>query len=210
MNESSPQVLLKFGAEMSSKKDQKGFSLPELLIVLFVIAIIVVLALPQIMSSRRMFRFAGVQRQVVTVLREARQEAIAQRAAVTFRYDDTGKKLIIFGGKFGAAGTVQNQIHELYGNGLPQDDIIYGRPAGASTAALGDTTNLASLSAGKVDITFQTDGSVVDASNNPQNKAIFFYDNQSPAESAFAVSVLGAGGRAKLWRYSSGVNMYVE
>jgi prepilin-type N-terminal cleavage/methylation domain-containing protein len=35
---------------------QKGFSLPELVIVLLVLAILVTLALPQIISSRRLFR----------------------------------------------------------------------------------------------------------------------------------------------------------
>jgi Tfp pilus assembly protein FimT len=200
---------------MSSKinrkgKNQNGFSIAELLIVFFIVAIIVVLALPQIMSSRRMFSFNAVQRQMISVLREARQEAMSQRTAITFRYDDTNKRIILFGGKFGIAGNAQNQIYELSGNGVLKDNFIYGRPAGATTAALGDATNLTVLSANKVDITFQTDGSIIDASNNPQNKALFFYDSRSPAESAFAVSLLGAGGRAKLWRYSSNVNMYVE
>lgn len=196
--------------KIKSENNQKGFSIAELLIVCFVVAIIVVLALPQIMSSRRMISFNAAQRQVVSVLREARQEAISQRTAITFRYDDTNKSLILFGGKFGVAGNAQNQVHELSGNGVQLDNIVYGRPSGATTAALGDATNLTNLSTGKIDITFQTDGSIVDASNNPQNKALFFYDAQSPSESAFAVSLLGAGGRAKLWRYSSNVNMYVE
>ena len=87
---------------------------------------------------------------------------------------------------------------------------MYGRPTGVSAAALGDATNLTTLTANVVDIAFQTDGSVVDASNNPINKALFFYDTNTPNDTAFAVSVLGAGGRAKIWRYSSNVNVYVE
>ena len=57
-------------------KNQKGVSLPEVLIVLFIIAILVVLALPQITASRRMFLFSGIQRQVSTSLNEARQNAM--------------------------------------------------------------------------------------------------------------------------------------
>lgn len=192
------------------RKNQKGFSLAEVLIVLFVIAIIVVLALPQIISSRRLFRFAGVQKQIVSVLREARQEAMSQRTPITFRYDNTNKRVLLSGGKFGAAGDAKNQIHELAGNGVTQDEVMYGRPTGVTTAALGDATNLTALTLNRVDITFQTDGSVVDGSNNPKNHALFFYDDSNPAESAFAVSILGAGGRTKLWRYASAVNMYVE
>ena len=182
----------------------------ELLIVLLVISIIVVLALPQIMSSRRLFRFAGVQRQVVNTLREARQHAISQRKTITFRYDDANKRVILFGGTFGNAGDSNNQIYELAGDGVTKDELIYGRPTGASAAALGDGTNLTSLTGNVVDVAFQTDGSVLDASNNPLNKALFFYDPKTPNDTAFAVSVLGAGGRAKLWRFSSSVNVYVE
>lgn len=198
------------GNKSVTNRNQKGFSLAEVLIVLFIVAIIVVLALPQMISSRRMFRFAGVQRQVVSILREARQESIAQRTSITFRYDNLTKRIILFGGKFGNAGDGNNRIFELSGDGVAQDDVAYGRPTGASAAALGDATNLTTLTANKLDISFQTDGSVIDASNNPKNNALFFYDGSSPAESAFAVSILGAGGRIKLWRYASNVNMYVE
>ncbi|MGI8545445.1 MAG: prepilin-type N-terminal cleavage/methylation domain-containing protein [Aridibacter sp.] len=187
-----------------------GFSLAELIIVLLIISIIVVLALPQIISSRRLFRFSGVQRQIVTVLRETRQEAMSQRKAITFRYEDNKKQIVIYGGKFGANGDAQNRVGQLADSGLISNDIKYGRPAGASVAALGDGTNLTNLTNGVVEVTFQADGSVVDTSDNPQNKTVFLYHSKYPNESAFAVSILGAGGRIKLWRFSQGVNAYVE
>ncbi len=90
-------------------KNQKGFSLPELLIVLLIISILVVLALPQITASRRLLRFSGIQRQLGTSLNEARQNAMSQRKAVTFRYDDANKRIIIYGGSFGALGDAKNQ-----------------------------------------------------------------------------------------------------
>lgn len=192
------------------KFSQKGISLPELLIVLFVIAIIVVLALPQILSSRRLLRFSGMQRQVVSSLREARQEALSQRAAITFRYDDASKNVIIYGGSFGSLGDQKNRSVAVAGEGLEPGEVIYGRPAGAPVSALSDGANLTSLASSAVEITFQADGSVVDASDIPVNKALFFYNAKNPSETAFAVSVLGAGGRSKLWRYSQGVNAYIE
>lgn len=191
-------------------KSQKGFSLPEILIVLFIIAILVVLALPQITASRRMFRFAGIQRQVSTSLNETRQNAMSQRTAVTFRYDNVGKRILIYGGIYGALGDANNKITSFATSGLLASEIIYGRPTGVSTAALGDTSDMTALSSNVVDITFQPDGSVVDASGNPVNKALFFYDSKSKKDGAFAVSVLGAGGRTKVWRYSTGINAYVE
>lgn len=189
---------------------QKGFSVPEVIVVLLVLAIILVLALPQMISSRRLFRFSGFQRQIATSLREARQEAMSQRKPVTFRYDNNDKSLVTYGGDFGAFGDPKNVFVSLSGSGVESDDVKYGRPTGVPTSALSDTTNLTSLSSNAVEITFQPDGSVLDASSNPQNQALFFYHDKYRLDTAFAVSVLGAGGRIKVWRYSQGVNSYVE
>jgi prepilin-type N-terminal cleavage/methylation domain-containing protein len=196
--------------KLMKQKQQNGFGVIELVIVLLIVAIIIVLALPQIMSSRRLIRFSGVQRQVVSALREARQEAMSQRATITFQYDNTNKRTIIWGGSLGNLGDSRNRVMTVVGDGLQPNDIVYGRPTGATTAALGDGTNITNLTSDKVNVAFQTDGSVIDASNNPQNQALFFYATQNPAETAFAVSVLGAGGRTKIWRYNSGANIYVE
>lgn len=192
-------------------KKQQGFSLPELIVVLLVISILVVLALPQLTASRRLFRFAGMQRQIVASLTEARQEAMSQRAPITFRYDDATKQTVIYGGRFGTAGDSKNKIVEMSGSGLDAAEIAYGRPSGAPTSALSDTTNQTTLNSSKTaDITFQADGSVMDAANNPANNALFFYNKKYAQNTAFAVSVLGAGGRVKLWRYSKNINAYIE
>ncbi|MGI9036508.1 MAG: prepilin-type N-terminal cleavage/methylation domain-containing protein [Pyrinomonadaceae bacterium] len=191
-------------------KNQKGFGLAELVVVLLILAIIIVLALPQLISSRRLFRFSGLQRQISATLRDTRQEAMSQRTAITLRYDDTNKTMIVYGGSFGALGDAKNPIMPMSGDGLTADEIVYGRPAGAPVAALGDGSNLTALSSNAVEIVYQPDGSVINSSNIPQNRALFFYDPKTPADTAFAVSVLGAGGRVKIWRYSSGVNAYVE
>lgn len=196
--------------KVKTLSSNNGFSVVELIIVLLVISIIVVFALPQIISSRRMFRFAGVQRQIVTVLRETRQEAMSQRQPITFRYEDADKQIVIYGGKFGANGSGTNRVGQLADEGLVKNDFMYGRPSGISVAALGDKTNITDLTDGVVEVTFQADGSVVDAGNNLLNKALFFYHKNYPKDTAFAVSVLGAGGRIKIWKYSSGVNSYVE
>ena len=188
---------------------QKGFSIPELLIVLFIISIISVIALPQINAARRAFRFSGMQRQIAGFLTEARQQAMAQRKAITARYKDSEKEIVIYGGSFGTVNDSKNRIEQLYGSGIGKGEIIFGRPQGAANA-LNDGTKLEPLNSGMVEITFQPDGSVLDASGNPENKTLFFYHKKDAKQMAFAVSVLGAGGRIKLWRYSRSVNKYVE
>lgn len=191
-------------------RDQKGFSLPELVIVLIVISILVTLALPQIISSRRLFRFSSMQRQISASLVQARQDAMSDRTTITFRYDNANKRIVFFGGKYGAVGDAKNHIEEMSGSGLDSSDIIYGRPVNVSTNALGDGTNLSALNNDTIDITFLSDGSVRDTNNNPLNKTMFFYHDKHQDTTPFAISVLGAGGRAKVWRYNSESNSYVE
>ena len=192
------------------KKNQKGFSLPELIIVLLILSILVVLALPQVITSRRLFRFSGLERQIVSTLVDVRQEAMTQRKPLTFRYDDINKNILIYGGNYGALGDSKNRKVELTDSGLDKNDLVYNRPSGAPVSALSDTSTMTALNGGTVDITFQPDGSVIDASNNPVNNALFFYHKKYAQDSAFAVSILGAGGRVKMWRYSKNIKAYVE
>lgn len=189
---------------------QKGFSIIELVIVILIISIIAVFALPQIIASRRMLSYWGMQRETVAILVQTRQEAISQRKPITVRYDDSTKRVIVFGGKFGALGTAANLIQEMSGGGLDAGDIRYGRPGGASAAVLDDGTDITPLTASAVEITFHGDGSVRDGSDNPEDKALFIYHNIYGKDAAFAISILGSSGRVKLWRCEPGTGNYVE
>ena len=191
-------------------KRQKGFSLPELVIVVLVLTILVVLALPQIISSTRLFSFAGMRRELATHLNEARQHAMSQREPITFRYDNLNKVTILYGGTFGNLGDSKNYVKQMSGGGLSAADIVYGRPGGVSSATLVDGTDLISLDGNAVEVTYQPDGSVRDASDNPIDVAFFFYHAKYPQDTAFALSILGASGRTKIWRYVAGVDEYVE
>jgi prepilin-type N-terminal cleavage/methylation domain-containing protein len=190
-------------------RKQKGFGLPELLIVVFIIAILCVLALPRVISTRRLSQFNEMQDQVAALLNEARQESVSQKAPVIFRYDNLNKIIVIYNGNFGALGDVANRVVDLSSFGLETPYIIYGRPVGVPESPLTDTSNIINLTENSVEITFQPDGSVIDADNNPQNSALFFYYGKSPQNFAFAVSILSEGGRAKVWQYSKNIKDYI-
>jgi len=94
--------------------------------------------------------------------------------------------------------------------GLPTSEITYGVPSSISAPTLSDYTTPTALSSGKVSVTFQSDGTVVVANNNVVNKALFLYNNRAPQETSSAISVLGAAGRIKVWRYDINATKYAE
>jgi hypothetical protein len=69
---------------------------------------------------------------------------------------------------------------------------------------------MTALSGTVLNITFQSDGSVTDTAGNYVTRTFYFYNNQIPTQSATAISVLGAAGRVKVWRYSTSASKYVE
>lgn len=147
---------------------------------------------------------------------------MSQRRAVTLQYDDQTKQVLIIrqpaAGKAvlslpnfpNATGSVQVSSTTLTGNGVDPSELIYGLP-GSVSSTLSDGTSLTSLPGNKkINITFQPDGSVIDANGNPVNFALFFYNSKAPSSTASAVSVLGSAGRIKTWNYSGNANKYVE
>lgn len=189
---------------------EHGQSLLELVIVMTVLITLTMIALPQLRGSRNAVRWSGLQRELVTELRNTRQLAMSQRVPLTARFDNTTKRLLVYGGTFGAAGAAQNRSVRLARGSLLEPEVVYGRAPAAPTVPLADATNLTPLTANQVEITFQPDGSVLDAGDNPVATGLFFYHAQNPNETAFAVTVLGFGGRVKLWRFNQGSNSYAE
>jgi len=90
-------------------------------------------------------------------------------------------------------------------------ELTYGIPTGISSTTLDDGNTLTALSGtGLVNITFQPDGTVVDTSGAFASSSLFFYNNKVPTQTASAISVLGAAGRIKVWRYSTSASKFAE
>jgi hypothetical protein len=41
-------------------------------------------------------------------------------------------------------------------------------------------------------------------------RAMFIYNSNAPQATASAISVMGASGRVKIWRYDQSANLYAE
>lgn len=200
-----------------------GISMVEILAVVAVATIVTAIALPQVISSRRMIRSASLPREIASQLRYARQQAMSQRQAFTFQYDDATKQITIIdhqatGAALLSASGYPNTANSITaittplgaGGGLPASEISFGVPNGINVTSLGDTSTPTALSSNKLTVTFQPDGTVQDSSGNYANRTLFFYNNKIPNQTACAISVLGSAGRIKIWRYTASANAYVE
>lgn len=217
-----------------TRSRNRGVSIAEMLVVVAVISVASAIALPKLLGTSQLIASAGLQREIIAHLRFARQQAMSQRTVMTFRYDDSTKLITIInhnetgitfnpltngmvrlpGNLAASADVTPDTIVERYSLpklGVAAGDIKLGRPSGASTAALSDGVQMVTNVANSIiNITFQPDGSVVDALNQPLARSLFIYNQKIEPNTAFAISVLGTTGRIKLWRYSDNAKIYVE
>jgi hypothetical protein len=103
--------------------------------------------------------------------------------------------MVTYNGNYRALDDKRNRIVDLSACGLEKPCIVYGRPNALSELSLADASSMTELMENSVDISFQPDGSVRNAVNNFQNKALFVYYKKHSEDAAFAVSVPDAEGR---------------
>jgi type II secretory pathway pseudopilin PulG len=230
-----------------TERSRGGFSLLEALIVVTIGLLLTAIAVPQMLTQRRLLRSTAVNREISAQLRFARQLAMSQRQSVTFQYDDAAAKkqitiinhnnnlsltpscnlsktaILVASGFPNTACSTVVTTYPLTQGGLPAAEITYGIPAGSQlptgapvipVTKLDDNIVMTPLTpagaGGKLNITFQADGSVIDTTGFPLDRALYFFNSVAAQGTASAISVAGASGRVKVWRYNLSGNNYVE
>lgn len=216
-----------------ARNRESGRTIIEALTVVAIAGVLTAVAIPQLISSRRLVRSAALPREIVTQLRYTKQQAMSQRQAFTFQYDDATKTIRIIDHNnnenpnaacnvSGAAIVADSNYPNTPCSNvaltvpltgrivLPSAELSFGVPPGVGVTNLSDNTSPTPLAGGKLNVTFQPNGTIIDGAGNFANKTLFFYNNKAARETAAAISVLGASGRIKLWRFNSSANQYAE
>src|SRR6185369_12393615 len=219
-------------AVMGTRKKEAGRSIIETMMVVTIAGILISVAVPQMISARRLLRTSSLAREIATQMRFVRQQAMTQRQSFTFQYDNSTKTVKIFdhnNNNNANSGCNMTGVQVLLTSGYPNtacttlvaaipmatgtfaSELTYGIPSGISNVTLDDGTTLTALSGtGLVNITFQPDGTVVDNTGAFTTATLFFYNNQVPTQTASAISILGSAGRIKIWRYSTSAGKFAE
>jgi len=216
-----------------SGRSQSGRSMVETLAVVAIASLLTAMAVPQLLNARRLIRSNALPREIATQLRFTRKQAMTQRQAFTFQYDDSSKTIKVFdhnNNNNATSGCNITGTAVLSASGYPNTacsttvltvplatgpiapaDLSYGIPTGINAnSTLDDGNTMTALTGTVVNITFQPDGTVVDSTGAYAKPTLFFYNAQIPTQTAVAVSVLGAAGRIKVWRYSTSATKYAE
>ncbi|HMH43805.1 MAG TPA: hypothetical protein VK557_10005 [Pyrinomonadaceae bacterium] len=214
-------------------RSQSGRTVAETLTVVAIASLLTALAVPQLMNARRLIRSTALPREIATQMRFTRQQAMSQRQAFTFQYDNSTKTIKIYdhnNNNNATSGCNMTGAQVLSASGYPNTscstivltvplatgplaaaDLSYGIPAGINAnTTLDDGNTMTALSGTVVNVTFQPDGTVIDAAGNYAKPTLFFYNTQLPTQTAVAISVLGTAGRIKVWRYSTSATKYAE
>ena len=207
---------------VSAPPSPRGHSLIEMLIVLAMIGVLTSFALPQLLAARRLSRSLGVTREILTQLRHTRELAMSQRQAFTFQYDNRTKQISVIdhNGDSGSTLLFDPSYPNTAGSSVVSatplaetslsSEITFGIPAGLPRGPLGDGIAMTPFFKNQLNITFQPDGQVIDAAGNPVGRAMFIYNNRAPRATASAISIMGASGRVKTWRYDARTKTYAE
>ena len=163
-------------------RSNRGTSAVEVLAVVAIATILTAVAVPQVISARRLIRSASLPREIASQLRYARQQAMSQRQTFTFVYDDSTKQISIIdhqapGYALLSASNYPNTTGSVNaltvpmggGGGLAASEITFGVPTGITATTLGDTSAPTALVSNKLTVTFQPDGTVLDTNGNATN-----------------------------------------
>lgn len=185
--------LLRIRSEYPTGRRDCGFSLIEGMIVVMILAVIGGIGAISMQGIRGRMRADAVGTQVLGLMREVRERAVAERR--NYRIQFSGNDQVqITRMNVPSGSTVMKTEQLLHGaqftvfSEIPDTPDAFGN---SSAVSFGGSSIL----------NFLSDGTLVDSTGAPLNGTLFVGTPNNPS-SAQAVTVLGSTGRVQLYRWS--------
>jgi prepilin-type N-terminal cleavage/methylation domain-containing protein len=170
----------------------RGYSLPELMLTIGIIAIVSGIALFQFGSAQQAIKGDGGMRLLLAQMNTARELAISQRRTMQLQFTNPNTVQIVrqdvpTGTTVVGSMTFESGVQFYLTPGVPDSPDAFGK---TKTIDFGTATT----------VSFSSDGTCVDQTGNPVNGTVFI---AMPGQilSSRAVTVLGATGRVRGYRW---------
>jgi len=174
------------------RKPDNGYSLPELMLTMGLIAVVSAIAVVQIGTAQQAIRGDSAMRLVLVQLGTARELAISERRDMRLNFLSPNALQVIrqdvpSGTTVKGAAIFEGRAEYHVVPGLPDTPDAFGN---RQAIDFGSATT----------VTFTSDGTVVDQIGNPVNGTVFLAIPGQPV-SARAITVLGSTGRIRAYRW---------
>ena len=209
-------------ADAARQNGIRGFSLPEIMIVLIVISILTAISLPYVINFKRAYKSEDQSLKIMDLMREAGQLALTKRRTFRLEIDLTDNKLLIID----EDNTVSPAIHREI-KAIPLESVGEIRmdtaPTGISKPNPPNYDNAAFANdatghkRGNATVTghnvwaarFKSNGSVVKADGTPVSATLFVWAplvpgsvNPRNSKEVRAITIFGGTGAVRYWKYN--------
>ncbi len=200
-----------------SRRDQAGFKLLELLIVLAMVSVLTVMSLPYILNHKKLYKSEDQALKIMDLMREASQTALTRRKTIRLEIDLTANSVLLID-----EGRSPDAEFKSVPLELPRDLRVDMIPAGMTKPSPNYTditfgTDTIGHYLGSTSVTghsvwaarFKSDGTVVNVSDVPLNANIYVWPPASPGSTSprnslevRAITLVGGSGAVRYWRVS--------
>ncbi len=203
------------------RNGMKGFSLPEIIIVLIIIAILSAISIPYIYNYTKLYKSEDQSLKVMDLMRETNQLALTRRRTMRFEIDLTDNKMLIIDEDTSVSPTVHKEIKAIPLEAVREirmdiapTGISNPSPPNYSVAAFAADT--IGHKSGNITVTghnvwaarFKSDGSVVKKDGSLVSATIFVWaplvagsTNPRNSKEVRAITMFGGTGAVRYWKY---------
>lgn len=198
---------------------ERGFSMTELLLVVAILAIMLAIAIPSMMTYKENYRTDVIAADIVDVLRFAQQQSLGERQTMRVRIrpgsSGTPGEIEVIDENTITAGAADDEVIRTYS--LPDPaEIAIQRPSGVELPQLPFNFNAITYTSGEYVIYFRPLGSITGANADvPRSGTIYIAPTGTTGDSpnadlVRAITFFGPTGSVRLWGYLPQSNNFEE